>query len=107
MALDAAILDQVRDWVGSTPDDATIEARYNQSAGDEHPVEATALAILRRRRADMVASPAEWRLDGDYQQKTEANIAALDAQIADLERIVATGGGMVTTSQLVRCDTGR
>ena len=104
VALDAATIDAIREWVGSAPDDNTVESTYQRTG----TVELAALRILRQRRADLISSPAEWDLDGDYGQKTTANLAALDAQIAALEAITgAAGAGTMVTSQLVRPDRTR
>ena len=62
-----SLIDDVRDWVGSTPDDATITAHLGDLDDDVH---LTAARILRRRRADMVANPAKWSVDGDWSQET-------------------------------------
>jgi hypothetical protein len=106
VALDAATLDAIREWVGSTPDDTTVESTYQRTGVGT--VERAALAILRKRRADMVASPAEWDLTGDYSQKTGKNLDELDKLIAALEGITgAAGAGTMTTSQLVRPDRAR
>lgn len=106
MALDAATLDAIREWVGSTPDDNTVESTYQRTGVGT--VARAALAILRKRRADLLAQPAEWDLDGDYGQKTGKNLDELNAQIAALEAITgAAGAGTMTTSQLVRPDRTR
>lgn len=76
-------LSTVREWVGSEPCDA--DARAAIAAHDS--AERAALAILRARRADMVAAAARWAVSGDYSQDTTANIKALDGSIARLERI--------------------
>ena len=73
----------VREWVGSEPCDN--DAR---SAVSIHgTAERAALAILRARRADMVAAAARWAVADDYSQDTTANIKALVESIARLERL--------------------
>jgi hypothetical protein len=79
------ILD-VRDWVGSNPDDPTINAQLARFDGQEHAVERAALAILLQREAD--AGPAKWSVDGDYSEDDSAGRKTLSARIARLRAIV-------------------
>lgn len=72
----------VREWVGSLPEDGDIEDALVRHDDD---AKRAALAILRVRRADLVASAAKWAVDGDYSQDATANIKALDAVIGRLE----------------------
>jgi len=72
-----------REWVGSEPCDNDVRA----AIAVHDSAERAALAILRARRADMVAAAARWAVAGDYSQDTTANIKALDAQVARLERL--------------------
>lgn len=102
MALDAATLNGVRRWVGSSPDDTTIEATY--AIAGLGTIEATALSILQTRLADLEGNPAEFEVVGDYRQATSKNIDALRARIADLEALCGAGGSVVSTGRLVRCD---
>jgi hypothetical protein len=82
-----SIIDDVRDWTGSTPDDDAIRSALDRTGQDAPKA---ALAILRRRRADMIANPAKWAVDGDYSQGQEKyQLEALDATIHTLE--VVTG----------------
>lgn len=75
-------IDAVRDWVGSSPDDETIHDTLGRHNDDVH---LAAQTILRRRRADMVANPAQWGVDGDYSQRVmDFQLAALDAQLERL-----------------------
>lgn len=104
-ALDAATLTSIRGWVGSQPGDAAIEALFDTDGFGT--AEACALQILRQRRADLEQQPAEWRLDGDYQQKTEANLKVLGERIAQLEGLVGAPGAGLAVARLYRCDTGR
>lgn len=97
----------IRSWVGDTPDDADLAARFAR-LGDAHTV---ALEVLRWRRANFVAEPLSESLSGDYRQDASANIAALDSSIRQLEDLVAasssTSGGTVTMGSLVRLDRER
>ncbi len=74
----------VREWVGSSPDDPEVYAALDRYDDDANRA---ALAILRSRRADMVTQAAKWAVSGDYSQDATANIKALDAHIARLERV--------------------
>jgi hypothetical protein len=94
-------LDAVREWVGSNPDDTTVNGFLARH--DDNPDRA-ALAILRRRRADLAVAPASWRIDGDASetQGKADTLAALDDQIGRLERLcgVDTGGATVTSAPI-------
>lgn len=94
MALDATVLAQIRDHVGSTPSDDDIEAIYTRD--DIGTADLAALSILRRRLADFRASYSEFAVEGDARWKADKNIDALTAQIAVLE----TACGVVTSSTL-------
>jgi len=101
----AATLDDVRDWVGSTPDDDTVTAALDRADGD---AQVAALGILRRRLVDMLANPTSWADQGDYQESWAANIAPLKERIADLERRLDTASlPALSTGQLERCDSTR
>lgn len=103
MAATTADLEAIRSWVGDTPSDSSIQSTW-VAAGET--VEATALSILRRRRANLVADPLKFGADGDWSQDATANLKALDADIATLDSLVSTvdlSGGLptVTTSKLL------
>jgi hypothetical protein len=104
-----ADLAAIREWVGSQPPDESVRVIYERRG----TVEATALAILRARRADFIQRAAKFSADGDFSEDTATNIKALDRDIASLEAMVPSteGGasdlGMVTTSRLVRAGRGR
>lgn len=100
MALDATTLARIREHVGSTPDDTTVEAVYGLDGNGT--VETTALSILRTRYADLVAKAAEFNVEGDYSQNAGKNIDALAAKIAELEQLVGSTGGQVTAGLLRR-----
>lgn len=111
MALDADVLAEIRELIGSQPDDVAVEVVYDRKAAmgvaDDLLVASTALSILRQRRAELLLTPASFSVPGDYSQSTGDNIRALDGLIADLEDQTGEGGAVFTTSQLTRCDTGR
>lgn len=111
MALDPDTLAEIREHIGSAPDDATVETVYDRKEAsgveDDKLVASTALSILRQRRAEFTIRPASFSVPGDYSQSTTGNLTALDSKIAELEAITGEGGGAVSTAKLVRCDTGR
>jgi hypothetical protein len=96
VALDATTLAQIRDWVGSTPDDDTIEATFGRA--DTGTADLTALAILKKRRADLLANPTAFELVGDYREDRGKNLEALNAQIAELAALCGIGPDVVTTA---------
>lgn len=107
-AITAEDIEDIRDWVGVEPADSVIEAAWARAG--EHS-DRTALVILRRRRADLIATPGKFSVEGDYSQDTTANLDRLDRQIARLERLVpgetdeSTGG--YSTVFLTRDGAGR
>jgi hypothetical protein len=109
VALDATTLAQIRDWASSTPDDDTIEATFGPD--DRHVrdtgTDLTALAILKKRRADLLANPTAFELVGDYREDRGKNLEALNAQIAELAALCGVGAGQLTTGRMNRCDARR
>jgi hypothetical protein len=79
-------LEDVRDWVGDTPDDTAVNAQLTRFADDEHPTERAALAILLRRQAD--GGPAKWGVAGDYNEDDTTGRNDLAGRIARLRAIV-------------------
>lgn len=100
MALDPGVLAQIRDLVGSQPDDDSIEATYLRD--DMGTVNLAALSILRRRRSDMELAPETFNVQGDYSQSTGKNLDALNKRIAELEALCGVGSSTLSTGQLVR-----
>lgn len=102
----SAAVDAVRQWIGSEPDDFAVE----QALADHGSPEATALAILRVRYADLVASPHSFSVPGEYSETNgKDQLEALRRQIATLENklgIEPSASG-VTTGFLDRCDNVR
>lgn len=96
LTITAADLAAVRAWVGTAIDDADVDAVWVVQLN----VELTALQLLRQRRADFVADPAQFAVQGDYSQNVADNLRALDAQIGQLERLTGTGASVVTTGVL-------
>jgi hypothetical protein len=98
---------ELRAWTGSLPDREELEERW-RLAGES--VYRAALAILRERRADLLASPARWAVEGDYSQDSSGNLAQLNAQIAQLETLAedpAATSSALTVSYMVRDRCGR
>ncbi|GEM_PF-6771034 len=106
MTLDASVTHAIREWVGSQPTADLIEEAFTRTG----TVEAAALSILRARRADLVnaeLNPETFNVQGDYSQSTRVNIAALDADIARLEKLTGTGPDTIRVGQLVRPTNSR
>lgn len=103
MALDADDLAAIREHVGSTPSDEDLGTQWDRLG----TVEAVALSVLRARLADMLASPASLRVDGDYAEDHSANIRALEKQIARLELAVPGSPGEVKVAHLTRSGRSR
>lgn len=79
-------IDDVRDWVGSEPDDAAVEVQLVRFEGLDFTVERAALSILLRREAD--GGPAKWAVEGDYSEDNSAGVRSLSARISRLRSIV-------------------
>ena len=103
MALDADDLAAIREHVGSTPPDADLEVQWDRLGS----VEAVALAVLRGRLADLLASPADLRVDGDYSESWGKNLDLLRAKIAALETLLPDGPGAVKVAHLSRSGRSR
>ncbi len=107
----------IREWCGSDagtvepPGGGSIDLSLSSLATRVSyygSAEAAALAILRERRANFETDPTRQTVDGDYSTDHGANLAALDARIAELERVVGVRGGRtVVVTQLERKDARR
>lgn len=104
MALPADVLAAIRQWTGSTPDDAALETVYLATGST---VEGAALSVLRTRRADLLTGALSWAVEGDYREDRTGNLSGIDALIAELEGALGVGAGTMTVSRLVRCDQRR
>lgn len=118
MPVDPALqvkVDQVRDHVGSEPDDIAVGDALARC--EDSPLRA-ALSILRRRRSDLIESPGKLSVDQDYSREiTKVQLDALDAQIAEVVRLIDAEDGVigdddtsltpVTTAFLSSCDGDR
>lgn len=92
----AADIGAVREHVGSTPDDETIGTTWLRFADATYPDERTALAILRKREADMVDRIEKYDIDGDYAETKALTAVALkvvQGKIGRLERITGDTAG--------------
>lgn len=83
MSLDPVVEADLLDWIGTVEEGENLDAAYALRG----TVEATALSILKRRRA--TTGPSKWSLSGDYSEDDAgARVAWLDDQIAHLTRII-------------------
>lgn len=103
MAITADDLAAIREHVGSTPDDAVLRVQWERLG----TVEKVARSVLRARLADMLAAPADLRVDGDYAESRAKNIDALTKQIAALEALIPDGHGAVKVAHLTRSGRSR
>lgn len=87
----------VRDWVGSLPDDATVDAMVVTFASDTLPAERAALRILRRRRTDE-GQFSTFSVDGDASWNQGEWVKDLDRRIAELRARI--GGDEAPTDTL-------
>lgn len=109
--MDAISLNRIRDEVGASPDDDTIEEIH---ADTGHWI-LTALRVLKRRRADAAGGGQETKsftLTGVLSVSMgTANLAGLDSQITRLEALYAGENGepasAVTFGRLHRADRPR
>ncbi len=99
MALDPTVEADILDWIGAADDGEDIDATYALRG----TVEATALSILRRRRATL--GPDAWTLSGDYSENDNGRTAAwLDAQISRLADLCGLNLSNLPTMQVSRME---
>lgn len=91
MPIEPADLAWMREWIGSTPDDATLEERLAVYDGVRS---LTVLGVLRTRRADLLADPLSYSIRGDVTVNATANLAALESLIASLEAVAVADGDL-------------
>lgn len=84
------LVDEVRDWVGTEPDDPTVNAALARFFDADHQPERAALTILKRRRADL-HTDRSFDVNGDvaWGRVDKANLLGLDDTIYRLEEIIA------------------
>ena len=101
MPLSADQLAWIRSYIGDDdpPSDADLNGIYARLNG----VAATTVEVLRKRRAELLAGPLSFAVDG-YSQNAAANIAALDKMLSSLtiEVELETGDGTARTVRLTR-----
>ncbi len=96
----------IRRWCGSKVggdgdviDGTDLEERIGRCGS----AEAAALEVLGQFRADIVTgNPTSWTITGDQSENWTENLKALDAQIAQLERICNAGSVSVSTISRAR-----
>lgn len=99
MAASAAELAEIRRWVGSTPDDSTLNEIWDRLLS----VNAVALEVLGKRLADFEKDPGSLSVVGDFSQSTDVNIRSLNEKIAKLTGLVSSGSASgIGVSRLVR-----
>jgi hypothetical protein len=76
--LTADQLAEIRDEVGDTPGDADLQETYTRVG----TIGGTIYSTLSRRLANLMAAPSSFAVPGEYSQSTQANIQALQAQLA-------------------------
>ncbi|MBO0863454.1 MAG: hypothetical protein J2P16_00070 [Mycobacterium sp.] len=104
--LDPDTLDDIRTWIGSTPDDAAVTVTFDR----QRTVERTAYVILKRRLADLLTSPTSFTVPGDWSQSTEGQIAQLRTQLEQLAWAIGDptlGPPIATMVRLARRDATR
>jgi hypothetical protein len=85
-------IEQVRDHVGSEPDDLAVEDALTRQEDD---VLRAALSILLRRRADLISSPGKLSVDQDYSRETtKVQLDALNERIAEVLRLIDLEDGV-------------
>ena len=99
------LVEQVRDWVGSTPDDDTIYATLARFTQD--PLQA-ARVLLQRRLADLQSSYATFEVTGDAKWSVSKDqMAAIATQIGDLTGRIGDGpeapAGLPTLASVPIC----
>lgn len=85
----------MREWLGSGPADADLQARLDAYEGVRT---LAAISLLRQRRADMLADPLSYSIRGDVTVNAQANMKALDDLIAQLEAQAVEDGDLAAAS---------
>lgn len=100
--MEASQIQAVRDWVGSKPVDADIEAHFDD-LGDVNRV---ALRILRQRLADWLRNPVSFGTEEGYRENRKANIDQVKDQIARLEILIGDdeSTSLMTVGRVQRFD---
>ena len=80
MALTAGQIIAIRREIGSEPDDAALNLAYDRLGSTG----LVALEILETRYADLVSSPAQFTVFGEYGQNTSQNLIDMRMQLERL-----------------------
>lgn len=80
----------LRDHLGDAVDLADAQLRYDRLG----ELDAVVVEVLQRRIANLVATPAQFSVAGEYSQNTAENLKALQAKLADFAPGATTSGGM-------------
>ena len=105
MTPEQLLLEEVRDWVGTSPDDAAVLVASQRFAGQDNRAYRTALSILERREADVEADSSSFAVAGDYSESTNraATLKVLGGRIARLRALLgieASGLPSITAGRL-------
>ncbi len=101
MALTAGQIIAIRREIGSEPDDATLNAAYDRLG----TLGLVALEILETRYADLVSSPAQFTVFGEYGQNTGQNLIDLRGQLERLRSGIPDAGGILTSGVVIYAPT--
>lgn len=109
MPATASQLRQVRKFVGSKPDDATVNEVFDDPEDGQGDVKRTALSILETRLADFIAENPAYGLPGRFyrQGRNLGSLQLLERQIAALKGALGIAAPTVTWSKLTRAGRGR
>ncbi len=80
MPMTAVQLEEARRWIGADPDDTTLDDSFDR-LGSVYQV---VLELIMQRRADLIRSPAQFAVEGEYRQNTSKNIDAVTALLYEL-----------------------
>lgn len=99
MALLSAVQEEyLRDHLGTAVDLGDAQDRYNRL----NDVDAVIVEVLRRRIADLEATPAQFSVAGEYSQNTSENLKSLTAKLGEFQAGKDTGLSVVRTVQPAR-----
>ena len=80
MPMTGVQLEEARRWIGDIPDDGTLSDSFDR-LGSVYQV---VLELIMQRRADLINSPAQFTVEGEYRQNTSKNIDATTALLYEL-----------------------
>lgn len=108
MALTAASLDGYVSPTWDTTARDTALGLYSTEADETKRLRLAALYLLRRERSELVNGPLKFTAAGDYSEDLTSKLTYLDARIAELEALTATGAaGEGVTTGLATIGQGR